>query len=55
MITYLSTSEGVLENGGVVMFNGVHASIHGAFSSLPARLFYRKHPATFLRKLGPSL
>ena len=55
VITYLSTSEGVLKYGGVVMLNGIHASIDDAFSSLPAWLFHRKYPASFLRQLRPSL
>jgi hypothetical protein len=55
MITYFSASEGVLEDGGMVMFNGVHASIDDAFSSFPTRLLYRKYSAPFLRKLRSSL
>jgi hypothetical protein len=55
MITYFGASEGVLEDGRMVMFNGVHASIYDSFSSFPTRLFYRKYSAPFLRQLGPSL
>ena len=55
MITYLGTPEGVLKYGGVVMLNCVHASIDDSFSSLPAWLFYRKYPASFLRQLRSSL
>jgi hypothetical protein len=55
MITYLGTPEGVFKYGGVVMLNGVHASIDDTVSSLPAWLFHRKYPASFLRQLRPSL
>jgi hypothetical protein len=55
VVTYFSASEGVFEDGWMMMFNGVHASIDDAFSSFPTRLLYRKYSAPFLRKFGPSL
>jgi hypothetical protein len=55
VITYFGASEGVLEDGRMMMFNGVHASIDNAFSSFPTRLLYRKYPPSLLGQLGPGL
>jgi hypothetical protein len=55
VVTYFGTSKGVLEDGRMMMFNGVHASVNDAFSSFPTRLLNRKYPASLLGQLGPSL
>ena len=54
-VTYFGSSEGVLEDGGVVVLDGVHAPVDDALASLPARLLHRKHSTPLLRQFGTCL